>query len=216
LKIAIHAFFIFKFSNQQIFKLTNMKTQLLISIKIFAVLTVLCGVIYPLFITGIAQVIFPAKANGSLIMQGNKIIGSELIGQKFDSIIYFSSRPSATEYNPLPSGGSNMGPTSSKLKQLVADRSALFIESNQLSESENIPSEMLMASASGLDPHISPKAALLQVGRIAKARQFNEEQKQQLVKVITDQTESPQFSFLGEVRINVLVLNLALDKLENQ
>jgi K+-transporting ATPase ATPase C chain len=193
-----------------------MKTQLLISIKIFAVLTVLCGVIYPLFITGIAQVIFPAKANGSLIIKGNKVIGSELIGQKFDSIIYFSSRPSATDYNPLPSGGSNMGPTSSKLKQLVADRSALFIESNQLSESENIPSEMLMASASGLDPHISPKAALLQVGRIAKARQFNEEQKQQLVKVITDQTESPQFSFLGEVRINVLVLNLALDKLENQ
>jgi K+-transporting ATPase ATPase C chain len=93
-----------------------MKTHLLISIKIFAVLTLLCGIAYPLIITGIAQLIFPAKANGSLIVQGNKVIGSELIGQKFDSTIYFSSRPSATDYNPLPSGGSNLGPSSTKLK----------------------------------------------------------------------------------------------------
>jgi potassium-transporting ATPase KdpC subunit len=193
-----------------------MKTQLIISIKIFAVLTVLCGVIYPLFITGIAQVIFPAKANGSLIMQGNKVIGSELIGQKFDSIIYFSPRPSATDYNPLPSGGSNLGPTSSKLKQLVTDRSAQFTAFNQLSGSEVIPSEMLMASASGLDPHISPKAAFLQVNRIAKARNFSDEQKQKLQKLIAEQTESPQFLVLGETRINVLKLNLELDKLNNQ
>lgn len=193
-----------------------MKTQLIISIKIFAVLTVLCGIAYPLLVTGIAQLAFPGKANGSLIVQDNKVVGSELIGQKFDSIIYFSSRPSATDYNALPSGGSNLGPTSSKLKQMVLDRKAQFVEFNQLSASENIPSEMLLASASGLDPHISPNAALLQVGRIAKARQFSEEQKQQLVTVITDQTESPQFSFLGETRINVLVLNLALDKLDNR
>lgn len=193
-----------------------MKTQLIISIKIFAVLTVLCGIIYPLFITGIAQLVFPAKANGSLIVQETKVIGSELIGQKFDSIIYFSLRPSATDYNTLPSGGSNLGPTSSKLKQMLADRSAQFTRINQLSGSETIPSEMLMASASGLDPHISPKAAMLQVGRIAKARQFNEQQRQQLEKIIADQTEAPQFSFLGETRINVLKLNLALDRLNNQ
>ncbi len=193
-----------------------MKTQLIISIKIFAVLTVLCGIIYPLFITGVAQFVFPAKANGSLIVQDNKVIGSELIGQKFDSIIYFSSRPSATDYNTLPSGGSNLGPTSSKLKQMVAERSAQFTTFNQLSGSETIPSEMLMASASGLDPHISPKAALLQVERIVKARNFSDEQKQKLVKIITDQTEAPQFSFLGETRINVLKLNLALDSLNNQ
>jgi len=193
-----------------------MKTQLIISIKIFAFFTVLCGIAYPLLITGIAQLAFPEKANGSLIFQDNKVVGSELIGQKFDSNIYFSSRPSATDYNPLPSGGSNLGPTSSKLKQMVLDRKVQFLEFNQLSASENIPAEMLYASASGLDPHISPKAALLQVGRIAKARQFSEEQKQQLVTVITDQTESPQFSFLGETRINVLVLNLALDKLDNR
>jgi len=193
-----------------------MKTQLIISIKIFAVLTVLCGIAYPLLVTGIAQLAFPEKANGSLIVQDNKVVGSELIGQKFDSIIYFASRPSATDYNPQPSGGSNLGPGSSKLKQMVVDRKAQFVESNQLSASENIPSEMLLASASGLDPHISPNAALLQVGRIAKARQFNEEQKQELTKIIADQTESPQFSFLGETRINVLVLNLALDKLDKK
>lgn len=193
-----------------------MKAQILISIKIFSVLTVLCGVIYPLFITGIAQLVFPAKANGSLIVRGNKVIGSELIGQKFDSIIYFSSRPSATDYNPMPSGGSNLGPTSSKLKQLVAGRSAQFSTFNQLSGSEVIPSEMIMASASGLDPHISPKAALLQLNRISKARQFNEQQKNQLEKLIADQTEPPQFLILGEARINVLKLNLALDRLNNQ
>jgi K+-transporting ATPase ATPase C chain len=190
-----------------------MKTQLIISIKIFAVLTVLCGVAYPLFITGIAQLVFPAKANGSLIMQGNKVIGSELIGQKFDSIIYFSSRPSATDYNPLPSGGSNLGPTSSKLKQMVTERASLFAKFNQLSGSDAIPSEMLFASASGLDPHISPKAALLQVDRIAKARNFDNNQKQKLVELIASKTESPQFDVLGATRINVLILNLELDKI---
>ena len=190
-----------------------MKTQLQIAIKIFALLTVLCGIAYPLLITGIAQLAFPEKANGSLIVQGNKVIGSKLIGQKFDSIIYFSSRPSATDYNPLPSGGSNLGPTSSKLKQLVADRTAQFAKFNQLSGSEAIPSEMVYASASGLDPHISPKAALLQVERIAKARQFDSSRKQQLLQVINQLAEAPQFSFLGENRVYVLALNLELDKL---
>jgi len=190
-----------------------MKIQLIISIKIFAVLTVICGIAYPLFITGIAQLAFPEKANGSLILKGNKVIGSELIGQKFDSIIYFSSRPSAIDYNPQPSGGSNLGPTSSKLKQMVADRSAQFTTFNQLSGSEAIPSEMLYASASGLDPHISPKAALLQVDRIVKVRNFDDSRKQQLLKSISELSEAPQFSFLGESRINVLALNLELDKL---
>ena len=190
-----------------------MKTQLIISIKIFTVLTVLCGIAYPLLVTGIAQLAFPEKANGSLILQGNKVIGSELIGQKFDSIIYFSSRPSATDYNPLPSGSSNLGPTSSKLKQLVTDRETQFIESNQLSASENIPSEMLLASASGLDPHISPNAALLQVGRIAKARNLNKIQKDELIQMVNNMSESPQFGLFGEDRVNVLLLNLELDRI---
>ena len=193
-----------------------MKTQLLISLKIFALFTVLCGIVYPLLITGIAQIAFQKKANGSLIVQGNKVIGSELIGQKFDSIIYFSSRPSATDYNPLPSGGSNLGPTSSKLKQLVTDRKAKLIKFNELSGSEMIPSEMLYASASGLDPHISPQAALLQVDRIVKVRQLDTNQKQQLMKSITELSEGPQFLFLGENRINVLALNIGLDKLNNK
>jgi K+-transporting ATPase ATPase C chain len=190
-----------------------MKTQLIISIKIFAVLTVLCGVIYPLLITGIAQTVFPNKANGSMIIIDNKVVGSELIGQKFDSASYFQSRPSAVDYNPLPSGGSNLGPSSEKLKEQVLEREKHFRKVNELHESIKVPSEMLFASASGLDPHISPKAALSQVERVASARNLNSEQKQQLVKLVNDLTEKPQFSLLGESRINVLKLNLDLDHL---
>lgn len=190
-----------------------MKTQLIISIKIFAVFTVLCGVIYPLLITGIAQSVFPGKANGSMIVVDNKVVGNELIGQKFDSASYFQPRPSAVDYNPLPSGGSNLGPTSEKLKEQVLARTEQWTKSNPAASAEKIPSEMLFASASGLDPHISPKAALLQVERIASVRNFNTEQKQQLVKLVSDLTEKPQFSLLGESRVNVLKLNLALDHL---
>lgn len=190
-----------------------MKTQLIISIKIFAVFTVLCGVIYPLLITGIAQSVFPGKANGSMIVVDNKVVGSELICQKFDSASYFQSRPSVVDYNPLPSGGSNLGPTSEKLKEQVLVRTEQWTKSNPAASAEKIPSEMLFASASGLDPHISPKAALLQVERIASVRSLNSEQQQQLVKLVSDLTEKPQFSILGESRINVLMLNLALDHL---
>jgi K+-transporting ATPase ATPase C chain len=193
-----------------------MKTQLLISIKILALFTILCGIAYPLLITGIAQIAFPAKANGSLIVQDKKVIGSELIGQKFDQDNYFWSRPSAIDYNPQPSGGSNLGPSSAKLKQLVADRTAQWIKSNPTSDPEKIPSEMLLASASGLDPHISPKAALLQVDRIVKARNFDDSQRQQLLKSISELSEAPQLAFLGENRINVLALNLKLDKLDGK
>ncbi len=189
-----------------------MKT-LFIALKIFIFLTILTGIIYPLLITGIAQLVFPAKANGSLIVKDNKIIGSELIGQQFDSTIYFSSRPSAISYNPLPSGGSNYGLTNSKLKNLVDERKKRFIAFNQLDSTTAIPSEMLFASASGLDPHISPKAALLQLDRIVKARNFNSDQKQSLEKIINELTELPQFRILGQTRINVLKLNLELDKI---
>ncbi len=189
-----------------------MKT-LLISLKIFLFFTVLTGIIYPLFVTGIAQLTFPAKANGSLIVKNNQVIGSELIGQQFDSAIYFSSRPSAVSYNPLPSGGSNYGLTNSKLKNQVAERKRDFNTFNQLDSRTEIPSEMLFASASGLDPHISPEAAILQVDRIAKARNFTAEQKQKLIESVNACTESPQYFFLGESRINVLMLNLKLDEI---
>jgi potassium-transporting ATPase KdpC subunit len=190
-----------------------MKT-FIISLKTLLFFTVLTGIIYPLFVTGVAQSIFPAKANGSLIIKDNKAIGSELIGQQFDSAIYFTSRPSAISYNPLPSGGSNYGLTNSKLKELVNQRKQQFIAFNQLDSLTAIPSEMLFASASGLDPHISVKAALLQVNRIAKARNFNTTQKQQLFQCIKQQTEAPQLLVLGEERVNVLLLNLEVDKIK--
>lgn len=190
-----------------------MKT-LIISLKIFLFFTVLTGIIYPLFVTGIAQLIFPSNANGSLIVKNNKIVGSELIGQRFDSIIYFSSRPSAISYNPLPSGGSNFGLTNAKLKHSVDSLKNQFLVYNQLDSNTVIPAEMLFASASGLDPHISPKAALLQVERIVKIRQFDDGKKQHLLQSIAELSEAPQYSFFGEQRINVLLLNLKLDEIK--
>ena len=192
-----------------------MKTQTIIAIKFLLIMTVLTGVIYPFFMTGLAQLTFPAKANGSLIMKDGKIVGSELIGQKFDSCIYFWSRPSAIDYNPIPSGASNLGPTSEKLKKLVAERRKLFATNNSITDTSAIPKEMLFASGSGLDPHISPEAALLQVERITKCRHLDNAQKQRLLQCIKDLTELPQFSCLGEDRINVLCLNLEIDKLFN-
>jgi len=192
-----------------------MKTQIIIALRFLAAMTILTGIIYPFFMTGVAQITFPGKANGSLILKDGKIIGSELIGQKFDSTIYFWSRPSAIAYNPIPSGASNFGPTSKALKKQVDDRRAAFATSNSITDSGTIPLEMIFASASGLDPHISPKAALMQVDRIVKVRQLDAEKKQQILNVITKLSEAPQFLILGENRINVLALNLELDKLSN-
>jgi K+-transporting ATPase, C subunit len=190
-----------------------MKTQTIIALKFLAVMTVLTGILYPLLMTGVAQIIFPAKANGSLILKDGKIIGSELIGQKFDSTIYFWSRPSAIDYNPIPSGASNFGPTSKALLKQVTDRRALFAGKNGVADTFSIPKEMIFASASGLDPDISPKAALMQVERVTKARNFNTDKKQKLLKCIKELTLAPQFLCLGEERINVLALNIELDKL---
>lgn len=185
-----------------------------IALKIFLVFTILTGIIYPLFITGIAQLVFPHQANGSLIIKDNKLIGSELIGQAFDSTIYFTSRPSAIGYSPLPSGASNYGPTNEKLKNLVNERRNQFIRFNSLEENTDVPSEMLFASASGLDPHISPEAARLQINRIAEARNFNAVQKQKIKQLVTKVTQSPQLTFLGKSRVNVLLLNIELDKIK--
>jgi len=188
--------------------------SLIIALKTFIVFTLLTGVVYPLLITGFSQVMFPGKANGSLIKTGNKIVGSELIGQQFDSIIYFSSRPSAVNYNPLPSGASNYGLTNAKLKDLVYNRKKQFLTINHLDSLTTVPSEMLFASASGLDAHISPEAAYLQVDRIANARNLNSDQRQNLEQIIINQTERPQLLCLGKDRVNVLLLNLKLDKIK--
>jgi K+-transporting ATPase ATPase C chain len=190
-----------------------MKTQTIIALKILLVMTILTGIIYPLLMTGLAQLGFPSKANGSLIMKDGKVIGSELIGQKFDSSIYFWSRPSAIGYNPIPSGASNYGPTSDTLKKQVGSRRVFFAKMNSLSDPLSTPKEMVFASGSGLDPHISPEAALVQADRVIKARHLNDNQKEELLKKIKDMTQAPQFLCLGEPRINVLILNLELDKI---
>jgi K+-transporting ATPase ATPase C chain len=190
-----------------------MKTQTIIALKFLLVMALLTGIIYPLLMTGIAQLSYPSKANGSLIMKDGKVIGSELIGQKFDSAVYFSSRPSATDYNPIPSGASNFGPTSDTLRKQVMLRRQLFAKMNSISDESAIPKEMLFASASGLDPHVSPEACLLQVERISKARHFDNSQKQKLLQIIKGLTERPRFFCLGENRVNVLILNLELDKI---
>lgn len=174
-------------------------------------MTLLTGIVYPVFITGLAQLAFPGKANGSLIIKDGKIRGSKLIGQKFDSISYFWSRPSAIDYKPIPSGASNLGPMSTELKNQVNDRRRQFLAVNYMQDNGYIPAEMLFASASGLDPHASPDAVLLQVNRITQARHFDNVRKQKLYELIEQHTEKPQFGILGEERINIFLLNMDLD-----
>jgi K+-transporting ATPase ATPase C chain len=176
-------------------------------------MTVLTGIVYPLTMTGVAKVSYPSKANGSLIMKDGKIVGSELIGQKFDSSAYFWSRPSAINYNPVPSGATNYGPTSDTLQKLANARRSYFAEMNSVSN-QLIPEEMIFASGSGLDPHISPEAAFLQVDRVSEARHFDSAQKEKLLRDLKDMTEAPQFFVLGKARINVLSLNLKLNEPE--
>jgi K+-transporting ATPase ATPase C chain len=190
-----------------------MRTQTIIALRFLLVMTILTGIAYPLFMTGVVQLTFPSKANGSLVMKNGKIVGSKLIGQKFDSTIYFWSRPSAIGYNPIPSGASNYGPTSDTLKKQVTARRIFFAAKNSIMDITAIPKEMIFASGSGLDPHISPEAALLQSERVATARNFTETQKQKLRQLINDKIEGPQFFLLGEPRINVFELNLAVDNI---
>jgi K+-transporting ATPase ATPase C chain len=191
-----------------------MKNQILISLKMLLVMTILTGVLYPVLMTVIAQLVFPNKSNGSMIEKNGEVIGSELIAQKFQSDKYFWCRPSAIDYNPLPSGASNLGPTSKTLKDSVEERRKHFIEKNFLQPNTIVPTEMLFASGSGIDSHISPEAAFLQVDRIAQARGFDNQQKILLKTLVQNHIETPQFGFLGESRVNVLKLNLALDEMK--
>jgi potassium-transporting ATPase KdpC subunit len=192
-----------------------MKT-IMISLKMFIAFTVLSGILYPLFVTGMAQIIFPRKANGSLIIIDKNLKGSEIIGQTFDSSIYFASRPSSVSNNPLPSGGSNLGLSNKKLKDLVTERRNHFKKLNMMDSITIIPSEMLFASGSGLDPHISQKAAFLQVEKIVKARNFDTKKSDTLKKIILQITEKPQLGILGMERVNVLLLNMELDKIDEK
>ncbi len=185
------------------------------SLKLLGWLTLLTGVIYPLFITGIGYLILPHKTNGSLLYVKGEIVGSALIGQKFEDSKYFWPRPSAHNYDALASGGSNYGPTSKDLKKAIDERKAALMKAHSIENADEIPSELLFASGSGLDPHITPKAALFQMKRVAKARKMdNEKGYKALEDLINSQTDKPFLGFIGETCVNVLTLNIALDKLE--
>ncbi len=175
---------------------------------------ILTGIVYPGLVTVITSLLFHREAQGSLVESNGVILGSELIGQDFNSPKYFWSRPSINNYNPLPSGGSNLGLLNPLLKNKIIQREQTFLQANNIKEDLYIPPEMVTASASGLDPHISPTAALLQVNRVAKARGMNQNRQDQLVNLINELTEKRQFSLLGEPRINVFLLNLKIDSLK--
>lgn len=176
-----------------------MKT-ILQSLRILLVLTVLTGVAYPLVVTAIAHVAFPDAATGSLVRKDDEIVGSALLAQKTESPKYFWPRPSAGDFATVASGASNKGPTSADLVKSIADRRGKF--------GKDAPDEMLTASGSGLDPHISPASAKQQAPRIASERKLPLDRIESLVE---QHTERPQFGIFGETRVNVLALNLALD-----
>ena len=194
-----------------------MRSQLRPAIVSLALLILVTGVAYPLVVTGVAQVVFHRQANGSLIEQDGKIVGSELIGQAFDDPGYFWGRPSATgpfPYNAAASSGSNLGPSNEALTGAVQDRIDALAAADQAVGIDNtaaIPVDLVTASGSGLDPHISPAAAEYQTPRVALARGLEVEQVRSLV---AEHTEGRQLGFLGEPRVNVLKLNLALDALQ--
>jgi K+-transporting ATPase ATPase C chain len=172
---------------------------------------------YSLAITAIAQLAFKDKANGSLIVRDGKIIGSALLAQQFQGTNYFWPRPSACTYGTGPAGlvgssGSNLGPTSAPLQTNVMNNVAAFISGNNLPTNTVVPADMAFASASGLDPHISPESARLQIARVAASRGVSEDKVRTLVERFT---EPAQWGFLGQARVNVLLLNVALDEMDS-
>lgn len=191
----------------------DMKKEILTAIKVFTGFSILLGLIYPLTITGISQLTMPDKANGSLIKKSGKVIGSELIGQKFDRPEYFHSRPSAVDYNAAGSGGSNLGPISQKLITRASEEIKTIQNMNNLKNTTKVPADAVLTSASGLDPHISPKNAAMQIPRVAKERNLPEKTLRDLVRKNTN----PNFiGIWGQDGVNVLKLNIELDKISSK
>lgn len=184
----------------------DMKTAM----HLFLAFSLLCGLIYPLLMTGIIQIAIPDQASGSLIVVDGKVVGSELIGQNFSSPGYFHGRPSAVNYAANGSGGSNLGPTNAELVEQARIRIDLVRTENNLSPYSPVPAELVLNSGSGLDPHISLDGAVLQVPRVAKARGLTEAEVEVLVY---QHIEHPVFGIIGQERVNVLKLNVALDEL---
>jgi K+-transporting ATPase ATPase C chain len=185
------------------------------SILVFLGLSIICGLIYPLTITAVSQVIFPRQSNASIINKDNIVIGSQLIGQQFISPGYFHGRPSAIDppYDASNSSGSNLAPSSAKLLEQVKARVEQLRKENDLSSNTPIPADLVLASASGLDPHISVEAALLQVPHIARERKISESV---VDKIIHQNTENPFLGIWGMRRVNVLHLNIALESIAIQ
>jgi len=184
------------------------------AIVMLVILTLITGVIYPLGMTGLAQFLFPGQANGSMVAVDGKVIGSKLIGQNFTGPGYFHGRPSAAGdngYDASASSGSNFGPINQKFIETVSERINTERQQNNLFESTNVPSDLVLASASGLDPHITPAAAFVQVERVARTRGLTSNQ---VTAVVNEHAEYRQLGIFGEDRINVLELNLALDRVK--
>lgn len=179
------------------------------SVRMFLFLALLTGIIYPLLITVFAQLTMKQKADGDFLYSKEKIVGATLIAQKFEGDQYFWARPSAVDYNPLPSGGSNLGPTSADLKKAVEERQDKIIKAHGV-DKDKIPAELLFASGSGLDPHINVSTAYFQIERIAKSRGI---EGKDIKKLVDTMSIKPGFGLFGEAYVNVLMLNLALDKL---
>jgi K+-transporting ATPase ATPase C chain len=185
-----------------------MRNQMGIALRFMVVTLVLTGLLYPLAVTGAAKLFFPRKAAGSLVKaEDGRMIGSALIGQSFAAPGYFHPRPSASGYDATASGGSNLGPTSGKLRDKMKEREER-LRREAPGATGNVPVELLTASASGLDPHVSPEAALWQAPRVARARGVSE---QRVRSLILDYVEGRGLGFLGERRVNVLALNRGLD-----
>jgi K+-transporting ATPase ATPase C chain len=189
--------------------------QLKRSILVFAGLSVICGLIYPLGITAVSQAIFPRQSNASVIKNGDIVIGSHLIGQLFTRAEYFHGRPSATDppYDASNSSGSNLAPSSVKLLEQVKVRLEQIRQENGLPSNMPVPADLILASASGLDPHISAEAALLQAPRISKERKIPQSV---IEKIVEQNVENPFLGIWGMQRVNVLRLNIALDSIKVQ